>query len=194
MIIEAVTRNTLAHELTTRLLQPLELNNTFYLPLKLDEQQLKRMAHGYSKKGIFSDEPHDITNYNFSWASAAGGIVTNSNELAIWFRHLMRGTILPKTQMSELTQTIPTNGFFPNASPENSYGLGIMHDPKLFDKDIWWHSGTTLGYSTLMLWLKESDIVITLTLNQIDENSSSYHLMESIVKVLTTTAMPTHHL
>lgn len=98
------------------------------------------MAHGYSENGIFPDEPYDITDNNLSWANAAGSIITNSHDLAIWFRYLMQGDILPPTQMSEFTQPISTNGFLPNASLENSYGLGIMHDPNLFGKDIWWHS------------------------------------------------------
>lgn len=184
MIIEVATGHSLEYELNARLIQPLQLKNTFYLPLKPNEQQLKRMSHGYSENGNFSDEPHDITDANLSWANAAGSIITNSHDLAIWFMSLMHGDILPPSQMSELMQTIPTNGSLPNASPDNSYGLGVMHDPKLFSKDIWWHTGGTLGYSTFILWLKESDIVLTLTLNNAHTNSGLYRLTESIVNIL----------
>lgn len=61
----------LEYELNSRFFQPLQLKNTFYLPLKPNEQQLKRMSHGYSENGRFSDEPHDITDTNLSWANAA---------------------------------------------------------------------------------------------------------------------------
>lgn len=41
----------------------------------------------------------------------------------------------------------------------------------------------------MMIWLKESDIVITITLNHTHTNSSLYRLMESVVNALTPTLL-----
>ena len=68
MLVQSVTGKSIEEELNTRLLQPLHLSNTHYYSKAYSDDVLKRMAHGYSSVGLFSDEPKDITNLNMSWA------------------------------------------------------------------------------------------------------------------------------
>jgi len=192
MIIETATSHTIQEEMNARIFTPLSLQNTAYLPTIADSNTLSRMAHGYSKWGIFPDEPTDITDTNLSWANAAGSLISTSHDMAIWFRQLMNGSLLPKQQMDELMNTVSTHDALPNASKDNSYGLGVMYDPNLFGEKIWWHSGGTLGYSSFMVWLKDYNIIIAMTLNHAGTIPDVYELTQEIVKNITQSNLSTN--
>jgi len=88
MLVEAVTGKSIEEELNTRLFQPLYLCNTHYYSKAYSDDILKRMAHGYSSLGFFSDEPRDITDKNMSWGNSAGAILSTSHDTAIWLRFI----------------------------------------------------------------------------------------------------------
>lgn len=184
-IIEKITQRSIAEELQSRLFTPLQLNNTYYLPSIYTDNMLQRMAHGYSERGLFPDEPRDITSTNNSWANAAGAIVATSHDTAQWFRHLMNGSLLAPQQMTELMSVVDAT--LPNTTQKIDYGLGVIHDKKTFQEEAWWHSGGTLGYSALMIWLKDSDIVITANISHINATRDIYVIMSDLVDYI-------HHL
>lgn len=156
MIIEAASKDSVEHVMETRLFKPLALTNTYYFP-QIDTI-LSRMVHGYSKKGTFPVEPKDITELNLSWGRTSGAIFSNSHDTAIWLKKLLDGTLLPKKQLSELTTVVPEDD-------GAHYGLGIEQDFESFGEETWEHNGGTLGYSSWMVWLKQSDIVITILIS-----------------------------
>lgn len=178
MVIEKITNRPVEETITNRLTTPLQLTNTYYLPRAYTEEMMQRMAHGYSDRGYFPDEPKDITNTNTSWANAAGAIVATSHDTAIWFRNLMDGSVLSVPQMSKLMTVVECT--LPNSTKKAEYGLGVMHDFHTFQGEAWWHSGGTLGYSALMVWLKEQDVVITANINHISANKDLYDLMKDL--------------
>lgn len=151
------------------------------MPVQYSDDFMPNVAHGYSDNGLFPDEPKDITRTNNSWASTAGAMVANSHDIATWFYHLVHGTLLESEQMDELMTT--TDGTLPD-NKKISYGLGIMHDFKTFGEEAWWHSGSTLGYSSMMIWLKDRDIIITANVNHITADKSIYALTQNIVALL----------
>lgn len=152
MIIEAVTGDSVKHAMNSRLFRPLHLHNTYYIP----DMPLPRMAHGYSMNGTFQDEPKDVTELNLSWGRTAGAIISNSHDMAIWLRNLLNGKLLPKKQLTELMTTVK------EGEEGSNYGLGIEQDFESFGQETWEHNGGTLGYSSWMVWLKESDLIITI--------------------------------
>lgn len=178
MIIEAVSHHTLEEEINHRLINFLHLKNTYYLPTQYSEDIMQRMAHGYSDNGTFADEPKDITDNNHSWANAAGAMVSTSQDMAQWFMYLNKGILLPPLQMKKLTTVI--EGKLPNSSDMVGYGLGIIHDNKTFGEEAWWHSGGTLGYSALMVWLKSSDVIVTVNVNHTTQNKDIYKICHDI--------------
>lgn len=163
MIIEAVTGDSIEHVMTTRLFNPLQLKNTYYFPNI--QIVLPRMAHGYSKSGTFPVEPKDITDLNLSWGRTSGAIVSNSHDTAIWLKKLLDGSLLPKKQLEELTTTVPEGD-------GSYYGLGLEQDFDSFNQETWEHNGKSLGYSSWMIWLKKSDIVITIIINDATRDMS----------------------
>ncbi|KTC86878.1 hypothetical protein [Legionella brunensis] len=67
-----------------------------------------------------------------------------------------------------------------NSTKRIYYGLGIMHDYDTFKEEAWWHSGGTLGYSALMVWLKGRNIIITANINHISTTKDIYDLMKDL--------------
>lgn len=186
MIIENATGKSVNDEIKTRLTEPLQLTNTYYLPHLYSEQIMQRMMHGYSSRGYFPNEPKDVTDTNNSWANAAGAIVSTSHDMAIWFKKLSSGALLPAKQMNELMTLVDkSNGQpLPITTNQAGYGLGVMHDFDTFGNETWWHSGGTLGYSSLMVWLKCSDIVITANINHLSSTRDIYALTKDLASYI----------
>lgn len=190
MIIESVTGNSINAAMQNRIIQPFGLTNTSYIPSIYKENIFQKMAHGYAKSGILKNEPLDITDTNNSWAGAAGANVSTSHDIAIWFNKILKGNILPSKQLNELTTLADMqNGQpIPVTTDSAGYGLGIMHDFQTFDEESWWHSGGTLGYSAYMIWLKSSDIIISVNVNDITSNEHTrrdiYFLTKDLVSYL----------
>lgn len=182
LIIEKVTHHSLALEIKNRLTVPLNLANTYYLPSSYDHSTLLQMAHGYAERGTYPHEPTDITETNHSWANAAGAMVSTSHDMAIWFQHLIQGQLFPQEQMREFTALI--QGSLPNTSTPIGYGLGVIHDYDVFGEEAWWHSGGTFGFAALMIWLKSSDVIITVNINHATKNRDVYALSKDLAQRL----------
>ena len=186
MIIEVAIGKSVDEEIKTRLTKVLLLPDTYYLPNFYNAEIMARMAHGYSDRGYFSDEPKDITQTNPSWANAAGAIVSTSHDMAIWFKKLLNGSILPSKQMKELMSVVDeSNGkSLSRTNKKMGYGLGIIHDMTTFGEETWWHSGATLGYSAFMVWLKCSNIVLTVNFNHVSSTNDLDKLVKGLVSYI----------
>lgn len=184
LIIEAATNESLNEVLKMRFFIPLELQHTYYLPTTLSPDILQTMARGYSKREYFPDEPKDITELNLSWANAAGGLVSTSHDITLWFRQLVNGSLLPDEQMDQLKTTTPIVGLQSFTTNGASYGLGVIHDLTTLGEESWFHTGGTLGYTSFMGWLKAKDIVITMTANHISITRDIYVIMENLARYI----------
>lgn len=172
MLVETVTGKSIEEELNTRLLQPLHLTNTYYYSQAYSDDVLKRMAHGYSSFGVFSEEPNDIVDKNMSWGNAAGALLSTSHDTAIWLRHLLADNkLLNYTQRQELISFVDTeNGQpLPPQSNKMGYGLGVVKFNSAAG-EYWGHGGGTLGFISHMYWLKSNDVVITVIVNHVDKS------------------------
>ena len=107
-------------------------------------------------------------------------MVSTSQDMAIWFKTLMSGALLPAWQMQELTTFI--DGELLNYPKKIQYGLGIIHNDTTFDQQAIWHSGGTLGYSSIMVWLPLSKTVITVNTNHTSKNKDIYKISQKIAK------------
>lgn len=180
LIIEKVTHHSFYDEVYIRITDKLWLHDTRYMPVKYNEHFMKRMAHGYSDNGLFPNEPMDITSTNHSWANTAGAMVANSHDIALWFYHLMHGGVLKPQQMTELTTTV-------SATLDNkpiNYGLGVWQFFNYNNEEAWAHTGGTLGYSSMMLWLKNSDIIISVNVNHTSPIKDVHEISQDLVRLL----------
>ncbi len=183
LIIEIVSRHPVDDEIKARILSQLHLANTHYLPSLYTDQIMRKMAHGYSERNFFPDEPKDITDTNSSWANTAGAIVSTSHDMAIWLKNLLfNDALLPEQQREELMTLV--DGVLPKNGAPIGYGLGIVHDYATFREESWWHSGGTLGFSALMVWLKCHNIIITTNINHISADRDIYNLVQELAAFL----------
>jgi D-alanyl-D-alanine carboxypeptidase len=130
LIIEAVTKHTLASELTRRILGPLRLHAT---RLGADANMGSPAAHGYYKG-------RDVTPVSFSWAWGAGSMVSTAADVARFYQALFGGRLLRPQQLKQMETTVTGAG--------GDYGLGLWEQPLLCG-DAWGHLGETAGYRSL---------------------------------------------
>lgn len=134
-------------------------------------------AHGYTNQTA-SGKVEDSTDWNPSWAWAAGAMISDLPDMRSWAKTLATGTLLtPATQAQRLDVV--------DALPGTGYGLGI------FNVQGWiGHNGSLPGYGSLVLYLPEAKATLVVLLNtdigyQGQEPSTLFG--EAITKIVTPT-------
>ncbi|MFF4420581.1 serine hydrolase domain-containing protein [Streptomyces sp. NPDC001549] len=132
-------------------------------------------AHGYTNQTA-SGKVEDSTDWDPSWAWAAGAMISDLPDLRSWAKTLATGTLLtPATQAQRLDVV--------DALPGTGYGLGI------FNVQGWiGHNGSLPGYGSLVLYLPESKATLVVLVNtdigyQGQEPSTLFG--EAITKIVT---------
>jgi D-alanyl-D-alanine carboxypeptidase len=170
-ILEKVSGNDIATQLTENILIPLGLNNTFYPT----NDELPGGLRGYGLNSQ-SEEFEDKTVLNPAPADGAGAMISDISDLGVWARALYNGALLnPETQQARL-ETQPLEGAPPGGA---GYGEGIGGNG-----GIWGHGGTISGFSTEMWYIPEQDATIVISVNRSDEEMDS-HSGEVLKAVLT---------
>ncbi|MEF2979305.1 serine hydrolase domain-containing protein [Subtercola sp. YIM 133946] len=114
-------------------------------------------AQGYTNLTADGTEA-DATEWNASWAQAAGAAASTAGDLETWLHELTTGSLLsPQTQKERLSMiNIPGN---PTGT---GYGLGILAT------NGWTgHSGDLPGYSSTMYARDDGSVLIVLTTTNI---------------------------
>jgi D-alanyl-D-alanine carboxypeptidase len=142
MIIEAVTRESLVRELVKRIFRPLHLTSTSF---QTKPGLVSPYAHGYYvfKKPAATD----ISGLSpYPWA--AGAIVSTGRDVAIFYRTLLRGRLLPVRELREMETTISEGAH--SDLPGSRYGLGL-ESFRLPCGQAWGHGGNFPGYLVFSL-------------------------------------------
>ncbi|PFQ53993.1 D-alanyl-D-alanine carboxypeptidase [Bacillus cereus] len=142
MLIEKKTGNSYAEEIEKRIIEPLDLPNTF-LPGNSPVIPGKNHARGYMKiddKG----ELKDMTDYNPSLANAAGDMISNTDDLNKFFSSLLGGKLLKERELKEMLTTVPVEG----KGVGDGYGLGIYETKLPNGVSVWGHGGAIPGFTT----------------------------------------------
>lgn len=177
MILEKVTGLPLETLINERILKkyPENFKHTSYSPKTYPQAEMRNMAHGYSMHPKKHPEFYgqDITDINLSWAAAAGALTSTASDLANWAVLLFSNDFLQQKQHDELESLICIDTDcgeaypLPKDSKLMGYGLGVA---RLYDPDYgytWTHTGGTLGYHTLFIYLPQKSVVISIIVNQI---------------------------
>ncbi|MGG1288185.1 serine hydrolase domain-containing protein [Bacillus wiedmannii] len=141
ILIEKVTGNSYAEEIENRIIEPLELSNTF-LPGNSSVIPGTNHARGYFQPDGAS-ELKDITYYNPSIGSSAGDMISTADDLSKFFSYLLSGKLLKEQQLKQMLTTVPTG-----SAEIVGYGLGIYETRLPNGVSIWGHSGGIPGFST----------------------------------------------
>lgn len=107
--------------------------------------------------GHLLDKDNNLYVKDQYWCSATigdGGIYSSINDLKKWCLYLSRSD-----EFNDMK--IPN---YINEKSYNEYGLGIRII-KFNDKEIYYHTGSTIGTNTLLLWSKELDLCLIFLTN-----------------------------
>ncbi|MCP1491978.1 D-alanyl-D-alanine carboxypeptidase [Peribacillus frigoritolerans] len=138
ILIEKVTGNSYAEEVENRIIEPLDLSNTF-LPGNSSVIPGTKHARGYFQPDGAS-EPKDVTYANPG--SSDGDMISTADDLNKFFSYLLSGKLLKEQQLKQMLTTVPTG------REGTGFGLGIFETKLPSGVSIWGHKGGVLGFST----------------------------------------------
>lgn len=151
LIIEAVTHDTVAHQIQTRLIQPLGLNSTVFP----DTPQIPApYAHGYdlTKRGTWSDVSVDLPP-SIPWA--AGVMISAVPDMARWVKSYVLGTMNSKASQRARLTCLPTG-----VGKGLNFGLGIGCSGGWYG-----YTGGIPGYHTGAYYLPSKGITMIVFVN-----------------------------
>ncbi|MER7764564.1 serine hydrolase domain-containing protein [Streptomyces sp. NPDC097619] len=95
------------------------------------------------------DPPRDYSVYNMTWGGTAGALVSTMGDLNSFYRTLLRGDLLPRTQLRQMLTTVPMIED-EEGNVLAGYGLGIytLETPC---GPVWGHDGGVWGAGTWAL-------------------------------------------
>lgn len=176
LIIEKATGKSLEHVIKDKIFRNHAklFRNTHYSSKTYPGLYVNKMAHGYMMIRKHMPFYHkDVTNITLSWANAAGSIISNAKELAEWPPLLLSNHFLPKKQHLELMKRVCVDDAceMGEALPMNSklagYGMGIGYVYDSTYGNVWTHTGGTLGYHTVFIYMPDKQISVSVIVNQI---------------------------
>ena len=163
ILIEKVTGNSYAEEVENRIIEPLELSNTF-LPGNSSVIPGTNHARGYVQPDGAS-ELKDVTYYNPSAASSAGDMISTADDLNKFFSCLLGGKLLKEQQLKQMLTTVPTN------REGTGYGLGILEIKLPNGVSVWGHRGAVPGFSTFAGGTLEGKHTLAINSNSLNLNN-----------------------
>ncbi|MFJ9344392.1 serine hydrolase domain-containing protein [Streptomyces sp. NPDC101733] len=151
LVIEKITGRPLREVINQDVLVPANLGGTLF---PTGKEYPDPHPQGYTNQTL-SGKIVNSTNWDPSWAWAAGAMISDLQDLRRWAKVVATGTLLKPATQAERLKTKPI-GIIPGAA----YGLGI------FDVQGWiGHNGSLPGYETLTVYLPEADATMVIELN-----------------------------
>ncbi len=164
ILIETVTGNSYAEEIENRIIEPLELSNTF-LPGNSSVIPGTKHARGYIQLDGAS-EPKDVTYYNPSMGSSAGDMISTADDLNKFFSYLLGGKLLKEQQLKQMLTTVRTG-----EAALGRYGLGIYETKLPNGVSIWGHGGSIPGFVTFAGGTLGGKHTLAVNLNSLNAES-----------------------
>jgi D-alanyl-D-alanine carboxypeptidase len=174
LIIEKVTGNDAAAEIRRRILEPLELENTF---LESFEEVPGGYVHHYHyatpayqkaagvHRGFSEVRPLIVesTAANLSPEWTAGGMISSARDLVRYARALRDGELLSQEmQRAMFTYHPPSEG----GRSGRQYMQGISRTEMSYKEHAsLGHGGGTLGFSARMMWFEGADVIVVMLTN-----------------------------
>ena len=143
-ILEKVSKKSFAENLDKRILQPLNLKNTFTV--------------SKNPKGVFPSFSYENTwtkveDFDFKNVVGVGELASEPSDLNSFITAFFAGKILDKTAFEKM-----------KPKENQKFGEGMMRVP-FFNKPFLGHSGGTYGTNSMMIFNGEDNLAISYSLN-----------------------------
>ncbi|MEV0302627.1 serine hydrolase domain-containing protein [Streptomyces prasinus] len=144
LLLEKVTGQSAGTYITRNVIDRAGLHATSYPRTPSIKGPHSRMYESFY--GLI-DPPRDYSVYDMSWASAAGSIVSTTDDLNRFYRTLLAGGLIGPAALGEMLRTVPViaGGFGVD------YGLGIYVLDLPGCGRFWGHDGAVFGAGTIAL-------------------------------------------
>ena len=160
-VIAAVTGESWAAAVRSRILDPLALRDTYVAGWERPRGAglVDTAIFDLDNDGVFEDIEHG------SWPSletsegAAGAMVSTAADIATFTRALFSGTLL---DAASLRRMVAGSGF---GRRFDDYGLGIEIRRPDFTTLVWGHGGFLPGYRAITWYVPRKDVVVTVLVN-----------------------------
>ena len=167
MIMEKVTSEKIEDLIRLRIINRLGLKNTSFAIYPFMEGDYSR---GYIDK---KDGTQDITLLDPSSMWAAGAIVSDAQDLALWTKALYKGSFLTDKMRQARFNWVTTG------EPFMQYGLGVSKFG-----DFIGYSGGIPGYACVIYYLPIKDTMIIVILNKFPDNGAAISIFKSLAKTV----------
>jgi D-alanyl-D-alanine carboxypeptidase len=169
LVVEQQSGQSLPDYVSEHILAPLKLTHTSFPTTAAFPDP---HPQGYTTLG---GRAQIATDWNPSWAWAAGNMISTLDDMRIWARALATGALLtPETQRQRVDSTVPMN-------PEGSafYGLGIFNDSGWIG-----HTGVIFGYQTAVFYLPQTQTTLVFFTNTDVPHDIGTRLAHAITSVI----------
>ena len=171
MIIEKVTHDTYASQLTRRIIDPLRLRTTCLAPYTCPPSDAARMPAGYF---FIAGAPPSLIGkamppLALTWAQGAGGIVSSLADMTTWDRALYTGQLLPPRQQRQLESLVSEATGKPirrtTAADPAGYGLGVQQVFNPQTGSFWAYEGQAFGARVIHYYFPRTGLLIAVAAN-----------------------------
>jgi D-alanyl-D-alanine carboxypeptidase len=171
MIIKKVTGQDAERHIAEHVIRRAGLRHTLFLGNRA------HIPRAHAKAYTGRDARHITGEYSvfrMRWDSTAGALLSTPSDLAIFFRALLSGRLLPPAQLAEMKQIVPLPGEPPPGTTMRGYGLGLIKHEIPGCGQFWGHNGAFAGTHANVLVSDDGRRYFTYVLTL-----SGYHQVDS---------------
>jgi D-alanyl-D-alanine carboxypeptidase len=170
LVVERVSGQPLGTYITQNVLKPEGLSHTVF---PAGNEFPSPHAHGYFKTP--DGKILDATDWNISWAWAAGNMISTLDDMRVWARVLATGKLLSPAMKAAQQQFLP--------APEE--GDGALYGLALENQNGWiGHNGNTQSYMAYPYYLPDERITMVVLLNSGADIPSTWRMMGEIAPIV----------
>jgi D-alanyl-D-alanine carboxypeptidase len=137
MLIEKLTGHAVRTEYRNRIIEPLQLGDTFYV--HPGTKIPGRHTRGYLTPDTAGAALVDATEQTVSWAQSAGAVISSTRDLNTFLSALLGGRLTSRAQLAQMQRWVP-------AGDTQAYGLGLRRRDLSCGVSVYGHTGAVQGY------------------------------------------------
>jgi D-alanyl-D-alanine carboxypeptidase len=184
LIVERATGSQVSSQIRDRILDPLNLSSTFFAIEETIDGEIAHPWADFDFDGVLEDISYAPRTSGESTAWASGALYSSAEDVALFLRALIRGTLLDPASLDQMLD-------FRTATSDVGYGLGVQETYDFVDQRSGiGHDGGTYGYTARMIALPDRDVYISVLLNHSSANpADDYQAIHSITRALAEVAL-----